>query len=76
MAQLGSALAWIGIGALAILAAGWLGVVLGRRTARAFPGAAGALWLLMSFLKIDPPPPPRAERVTRDEEGAGDPPKR
>ena len=37
----------------------------------------GALWLLMSFLKVDPPPPPGSEQqIKADEEPAGDPPPR
>ena len=55
--------------------AGWLGLSFGRRTARRFPAMAGALWMISTFLKIDPPPPPKAERVTRSEEDAGAPPK-
>jgi len=54
---------------------GWLGLVLGKRTARKNPGFAAALWMLSTFLKIDPPPPPKAERVVKDEGAAGDPPK-
>ncbi len=55
--------------------AGWLGSTLGHKVARRFPAMAGALWMLSTFLKIDPPPPPRAERVSKGEEDAGAPPK-
>ena len=54
--------------------AAWLGRTVGRRTARKNPGMAAALWMLSTFLKIDPPPPPKAERVRKSEEDAGDPP--
>ncbi len=54
--------------------AGWLGLTLGRKGLRRFPAMAGALWMLSTFLKIDPPPPPKAERVTKSEEDAGAPP--
>ena len=69
---------WLGValGLVVVLAlAGWLGSTLGRKAARRFPAMAGALWMLSTFLKIDPPPPPKAERVTRSEEDAGAPPK-
>ena len=61
--------------AVAFALAGWLGLALGRKTARRFPAMAGALWMLSVFLKVDPPPPPKAERVTKGEEDAGAPPK-
>ncbi len=54
--------------------AGWLGRSLGRKAARRYPAMAGALWLLSTFLKVDPPPPPKAERITKSEEDAGAPP--
>ncbi len=57
------------------LLAGWLGLALGRKAARSFPAMAGALWMLSTFLKLDPPPPPKAERITKSEEDAGAPPK-
>ena len=53
----------------------WAGIAGGRSMAKKYPSAAAALWILGTFLKIDPPPPPKAERVTKDEETAGDPPK-
>ncbi len=59
----------------ALALAGWLGLTMGRKTARRFPAMAGALWMISTFLKVDPPPPPKAERITRSEEDAGDPPK-
>ncbi len=63
------------IGVVVVFAlAGWLGLAVGHRTARRFPAMAGALWMLSTFLKIDPPPPPRAERINRSEEDAGAPP--
>lgn len=52
----------------------WLGRAFGRKAGRAFPGAALALMMLQGFFRIDPPPPPKAERVHKDEEDAGDPP--
>jgi hypothetical protein len=55
--------------------AAWAGIAFGTRTARRNPSAAMALWMLMSIFKVDPPPPPKLERVSKDEEGAGDPPK-
>ncbi len=55
--------------------AGWVGRALGRKAARRYPAMAGALWLLSTFLKVDPPPPPKAERITRSEKDAGAPPK-
>ncbi len=69
---------WLGAAAASLVVfvlAGWLGLALGRKTARRFPAMAGALWMLSSFLRLDPPPPPRAERITKSEEDAGDPPK-
>ncbi len=69
---------WLGTAAavaVVFVLAGWLGVVTGRKAARRFPAMAGALWILSTFLKIDPPPPPKAERVTRNEDDAGVPPK-
>lgn len=65
----------LGAAVVLIPLAAWLGLKAGRRTARKHPGAAAALWVLFSFLKLDPPPPPKAERILKDEEGAGDPPK-
>lgn len=59
--------------ALALLA-GWAGVALGRKAARRYPSLAMALWIFSTFLKIDPPPPPKAERVHKSEEDAGAPP--
>jgi hypothetical protein len=56
-------------------AALWLGHRLGRKAARAFPGAAMALWVLNGFFRVDPPPPPKAERVHKGEEDAGAPPR-
>ncbi len=56
------------------LLVGWLGRALGRKAARRYPAMAGALWLLSTFLKVDPPPPPKAERITKSEEDAGAPP--
>jgi hypothetical protein len=66
--------------ALAIMAvllplAAWAGIRYGARVARRNPSAAMALWMLMAMFKVDPPPPPRIERVSKDEEGAGEPPK-
>ena len=55
--------------------AGWLGSTLGRKAARRYPAMAAALWMLSTFLKLDPPPPPKAERITKSEEDAGAPPK-
>ena len=66
---------WILVGLAIAGAAGWAGIALGKRTARRHPSAAAALWMLSMFLKIDPPPPPKAERVSKPEEGAGAPPK-
>ena len=69
---------WLGVavGLMVVLGlAGWLGSTLGRKMTRRFPAMAGALWMLSTFLKLDPPPPPKAERVTRNEEDAGAPPK-
>lgn len=68
---------WIALGAAVavIPLAAWLGLTLGRRTARKHPGMAAALWVLSTFIKLDPPPPPKAERIIKDEETAGDPPK-
>lgn len=54
---------------------GWIGVVSGRYAAKKNPAMAASLWMLMAFFKVDPPPPPKAERVVRDEGAAGDPPK-
>jgi predicted MFS family arabinose efflux permease len=53
----------------------WLGRSAGRRAARAFPGMAAALMLLNAFFRLDPPPPPKAERVHKNEEDPGAPPK-
>jgi hypothetical protein len=66
----------IAAAALIVLApaAVWLGHTYGRKAARAFPGMAAALWFFGAFFRIDPPPPPRAERVHKDEEDAGAPP--
>lgn len=52
----------------------WLGRTFGRKAAKAYPGAALALMMFQGFFRIDPPPPPKAERVHKDEEDAGDPP--
>jgi len=52
----------------------WIGHSLGRKAARVAPGMAAALWLLNAFFRLDPPPPPRAERVHKSEEDAGAPP--
>ena len=74
---MGGVLVWLGVvaGLVVVLAlAGWLGAAAGRKAARRFPAMAGALWMLSTFLKLDPPPPPKAERVTRNEEDAGAPP--
>ena len=71
-------LPWLAMaGALvaALVLAGVLGLTLGRKARRHYPALAGALWMLSTFLKIDPPPPPKAERITRSEEDAGAPPK-
>ena len=71
-------LVWLAVAiALVVVSvlAGWLGASLGRKTARNFPSVASALWILSTFLKIDPPPPPKAERITKSEEDAGAPPK-
>jgi hypothetical protein len=57
-----------------IPAAIWLGHAYGQKAARAFPGMAAALWVFGAFFRIDPPPPPQAERVHKDEEDAGAPP--
>ena len=57
----------------------WLGIKLGRRTAKKYPGLAMGLILFSSFFRLDPPPPPRAERIIKDEEdeeAAGAPPDR
>ncbi len=59
---------------LAAPVAVWLGRSLGKRAARAYPGMALALWFLNGFIRLDPPPPPKAERVHKSEEDAGDPP--
>ena len=67
---------WLIAGAALIVAfplAVWLGISVGRRTARAMPGMAMTLWIISAFLKVDPPPPPKAERVHKDEEDAGAP---
>lgn len=68
---------WLALGAALVVIplAAWLGLKLGRQTARKHPGMAAALWVLSTFIKLDPPPPPKAERIIKDEEGAGDPPK-
>jgi hypothetical protein len=55
--------------------AAWAGTRYGFRVARRNPSAAMALWMMMSIFKVDPPPPPKLERVSKGEEGAGDPPK-
>jgi hypothetical protein len=68
------ALAWIVGGFALSLAAGWLGLQGGRHVARKNPSVASALWMLSVFLKIDPPPPPKAERVLKDEDRRGEPP--
>jgi hypothetical protein len=65
----------LALAAVLLPLAGWLGLRIGRRTARKHPGMAAALWVLSTFIKLDPPPPPKAERIVKDEEGAGDPPK-
>ena len=75
---MGEVLVWLGVavGLVVVLGlAGWIGAALGHKAARRFPAMAGALWMLSTFLKVDPPPPPKAERVTRNEEDAGAPPK-
>ena len=75
---MGVILTWLMVAAgllVVLVLGGWLGATLGRKTARRFPAMASALWMLSTFLKIDPPPPPKAERVTRNEEDAGAPPK-
>jgi len=61
--------------AVAAALAGWAGLSVGRKAARRYPSMAAALWMLSTFLKIDPPPPPKAERVHKNEEDAGAPPK-
>ena len=67
-------LIWIAVfGVLAVLA-GWLGARLGAKAARKYPSLAMSLIIIGSFFKIDPQPPPRSERVLKDEEAAGDPP--
>jgi hypothetical protein len=68
------ALAWIAAAVVVIIAAGWLGLQSGRHIARKNPSVASALWMLSVFLKIDPPPPPKAERVLKDEDRRGEPP--
>jgi hypothetical protein len=68
---------WLIAGVIALVAfplAAWAGIAYGKRVARKYPGAAIALHVFMGFFKLDPPPPPKAERVTRNEEDAGDPP--
>jgi hypothetical protein len=66
----------IAAAALALLAplALWVGRSMGRRAARAFPGMAAALWFFGAFFRLDPPPPPKAERVHKNEGDAGAPP--
>ena len=51
----------------------WLGHSLGKKAARAAPGMAVALWFLNAFFRLDPPPPPKAERVHKNEEDTGAP---
>jgi hypothetical protein len=47
-----------------------------KKRGRFTASLGGALWLLMSMFKVDPPPPPQAETVNKArEEPAGDPPK-
>ena len=68
-------LGWVaGFAVLAVLG-GWLGLRAGQHAVRKYPAAASALWMLSMFLRIAPPQPPRAERVIKDEDAAGDPPK-
>lgn len=50
-----------------LVAMGWLGARTGRRMARKYPSLAMGLWVLGTFLKLDPPPPPRLETVRTDE---------
>jgi hypothetical protein len=67
---------WLIAGAALILIAPiavGLGRHFGRKAARASPGLAMALLFFSSFLKIDPPPPPKAERVHKSEEDADAP---
>jgi hypothetical protein len=72
---------WIAsLAAFLALAGGatWLGITLGRHTAKKYPGLAMGLILFSSFFKLDPPLPPRAERIIKDEEddeAGGAPPK-
>jgi len=66
---------WIVGIAAAVLFAGWLGLRMSRGVVRKYPSAASALWMLSVFLKFDPPPPPKAERVVRDDDAPGDLPK-
>ena len=54
--------------------AGWIATRAGRAAAKRNPGVAGALMMLMTFAVFEPPAPPKAERVLKNEEGAGDPP--
>jgi hypothetical protein len=35
---------------------------------------AGAILMLFTLPLVEPPPPPKAEHVLKNEEGAGDPP--
>ena len=67
-------LIWIAIISALVVLAGWLGSRLGAKAARKYPSLAMSLIIIGSFFKIDPPPPPRTERILKDEEGAGDPP--
>ena len=64
----------LGLAIVLIPLAAWSGLRFGRRAARKYPGMAAALWVISTFLKIDPPPPPKAEQVIKDQESAGDPP--
>ena len=67
---------WLIAGAALILIAPiavGLGHHFGKKAARAAPGLAMALWFFNAFFKIDPPPPPKAERVHKSEEDADAP---
>ena len=68
---------WLVVLAIFVVAAplaAWAGIAYGGRVAKKNPSAAMALWMMMSFFKVDPPPPPKIERVSKSEEDAGDPP--
>jgi hypothetical protein len=68
---------WLIAGGASVLVASIairLGHALGKRATRAAPGLAMSLWFFNAFFKVDPPPPPKAERVHKSEEDAGAPP--